>query len=221
MKSYGPKLAEQAAALSTDADTARDLLNSIDVMETAIADPNFMSGVLQDPLFDSLRGLAERFNIIAEGTTSANELFRAISNKAVLERLGGSLGHQISDRDREFIKQTMANLNVTPEGNRKILAIMKRIAEREIETEEAWNGYFAEWQSSGDPKSSYLDFRQRWRTETEKEENTLFPEQFKKDLEYYALEGEWPVTNEEVDDILAKADKLREHLRLMDAAGIM
>lgn len=221
MKSYGSQLAEHATKLSTDADSARDLLSSIDVMEAAIADPNFMSGPLQDPYIDTFRGLAERFGIVDDGTNSANELFRAISHEAILKLVGGSLGHQISNSDREFIKQMMANLNVSPEGNRKILAVMKLLSQRQIETERAWGDYFGKMQSSEDKSMSYLHFRKMWQDETEKPENILFTDQFKADLDIYANTGEWPVTNEEVDAILEEADRLREEQRLADAAGMI
>ena len=51
-------------------------------------------------------------------------------NKAVLDGLGGSLGTGISNADRDFIQRTTANIGNTKEGNRQIIDVGIKLAER-------------------------------------------------------------------------------------------
>lgn len=61
-------------------------------------------------------------------TTALQEAFTALSNQAIYAKLG-SLGNQISEGDRNFIKLAFPSLSLTKEGNLFLIGIMRKMAD--------------------------------------------------------------------------------------------
>lgn len=126
-KAYGEQFVETQKA----ARTAGDSLNRIRTMEKLIENPNFYSGAGAG-LVTQLKQIGVKLGG-DPAAASANEMFSSLSNKLVLDDLGGSLGTAISNGDRDFISGTAATLANTPAGNKEILFLAKKMAERKVE----------------------------------------------------------------------------------------
>jgi len=118
-------------------------------METLMTDPNFVSGLpgqeqyLQKGM-NNIVGIAHVLGIPmthADGsdnifgklakTTATTENFNALAKRLVFET-AGTLGNQISEGDREFIKKMYNSLDQSPEANRAMIFVLKRVAERKM-----------------------------------------------------------------------------------------
>ena len=64
----------------------------------------------------------------------SSENFNKFANKAIMDGLGGSLGSGVSNADRDFIKNTVPNLQNTPDGNRQIIDTMMKLNERKAQS---------------------------------------------------------------------------------------
>jgi hypothetical protein len=82
--------------------------------------------------------------------------------------MGGSLGAQISNSDRDFMAATFPQLANTPEGNRQMIAHFRRIAERQQQVSRMAREYAARNNGRLDPK--FDDEIAKFA-----EENPLFP----------------------------------------------
>jgi hypothetical protein len=71
------------------------------------------------------------------------EAFQALANKSVVDDLGG-LGTAVSNTDRDYISGTVANIDKTPEGNRQIIGIKRKLAERKQEMAKVARDYAKE-----------------------------------------------------------------------------
>lgn len=125
-KAYG----EQFVGLQKDAQNAAKSIGTINMMERLMQTPGFYSG------FGGERALAVNRALTGLGlkdpkVTSAAEAFQALSNQTVLDAAGGSLGAQISNGDRDYISATAPNLANTPEGNKELLGMRRKLAERQ------------------------------------------------------------------------------------------
>ena len=127
--------------IQQDALSAVTGLQTLDAMEQAMSDPSFYSGFGAEQLM-GLKQAAAAIGIDPEGVTSM-ESFRALSNKAVLDAMGGSLGTGVSNADRSFVEAQVAQLGNTPEGNREIISIQRALKERQIQIAEIADRYRA------------------------------------------------------------------------------
>ena len=127
--------------IQQDALSAVTGLQTLDAMEQAMSDPSFYSGFGAEQLM-GLKQAAAAIGIDPEGVTSM-ESFRALSNKAVLDAMGGSLGTGVSNADRSFVEAQVAQLGNTPEGNRQIFSIQRTLKERQIQIAEIADRYRA------------------------------------------------------------------------------
>jgi hypothetical protein len=134
-------LGGQYVQIQQDALSAVTGLQTLDAMEEAMADPSFYSGFGSEQLM-GLKQAAAAIGIDPEGVTSM-ESFRALSNKAVLDAMGGSLGTGVSNADRSFVEAQVAQLGNTPEGNRQIISIQRALKERQIQIAEIADRYRA------------------------------------------------------------------------------
>lgn len=107
-------------------------LARVDRMAQLIDDPTIYTGV-GEGVVRGVRQLGVALGLADANTLATGEEFIALSNQAVLDRIGGSLGTAISNGDRDFIQQIVANRTFTPEGNRAILAVQRALAQRAIE----------------------------------------------------------------------------------------
>jgi hypothetical protein len=140
-----------------DANSAYSTLNQIDQMQQAMADPNFYSGTGANAVLGFKRA------IVALGgdpnSVTSMETFNAASKKIILDGLGGSLGAQISNSDRDFIGATAANLQNTPQGNQAMLEIARKTAQRKIEVAQIAAQYV---QQNGSLDANWPTFLQQY-----------------------------------------------------------
>lgn len=123
-KSYAKKFQD-----FQDADgNARKMQNTLNVMEAAMSSPGFYSGAASREVLLAQRALK---GLGFDVKPQANELFDKMSNEFVVNKLGGSLGNGVSNADVSFINGTVANRTNTPEGNKAIIGIARKLAERE------------------------------------------------------------------------------------------
>lgn len=104
-------------------------IQSLNQMENLTKDPNFYSGVGAERFALPLKQVISRWGGDPNAATSM-ETFRSLSNKATLDTMGGSLGSGFSNADRDFVVGQTANLGNTPEGNRTLIGIHRKVAER-------------------------------------------------------------------------------------------
>jgi hypothetical protein len=107
-------------------------INNLNLMEGLTKNPNFYSGSGGEMVTQAKR-LATSLGVADADSAAPNELFTKLSQKAVLDSAGGSLGNGFSNADRSFIQGTTANIGNTPEGNRQIIGIARRVEQRKQE----------------------------------------------------------------------------------------
>ena len=151
---------------------AKKTLDDLDIIEQAMADPNYRPGPLQ-PYLDWMRGVV----VQATGSDSlkANQTLDAKFKEIVLAKIGGDLGHQISDKDREFIENTFAKLTGSKFGNAMIVAITRRFFERVEQKGAAWQKAKMENRSlPPNERVRFSDFSAEW--DARMRETPLFDE---------------------------------------------
>lgn len=130
-KSRGKFSADSLNAIETDEKAARAANSALAAAEEAMSQPGFYSGSGGQAVLIAKRA-AQAMGLDPEGVDSA-EAFNALASRAVLDSIGGSLGAQVSNSDREFIERQAINLGNSPEGNRAIITIQRRLNDRKIE----------------------------------------------------------------------------------------
>jgi len=123
--------AKRYIGLQDEALGAQRALNSFAAMDQLLADPNLYSGAGGE-LVLGLKRVGAAMGIDPDGIQSA-ETFNALSKQAALDTMGGSLGTGFSNADRDFVIDQVPNLGNTPAGNRQIVAIQRKLAQRKIE----------------------------------------------------------------------------------------
>lgn len=108
---------------------ASSQLNSLNVMERAMEDPNFYSGIGAERFGLPLKQAISAFGGDPKGAASM-EVFRANSSKAVIDSMGGSLGTGFSNADRDFVLSQVPSLQNTPEGNKQLIEVTRAVAKR-------------------------------------------------------------------------------------------
>lgn len=109
--------------------TAGSGLTSLDVLERSAQDPNFYSGVGAERFALPLRQAVAAFGGDPKSAASM-ETFRAVSSKAALDAMGGSLGAGFSNADRDFVLNQVPSLGNTPEGNKELINVNRKILQR-------------------------------------------------------------------------------------------
>lgn len=112
--------------------SAQGALGSLDVLENAMADPNFYSGPGAERFALPLRQAQAAFGGDPKAAASM-ETFRSTASKAALDAMGGSLGAGFSNADRDFVLNQVPNLSNTPEGNKQLVSVARKIRQREIQ----------------------------------------------------------------------------------------
>lgn len=127
-KELGTGMAKRFMSIQDDAAKSQNVLGSLQIMKTALNDPNFVSGIGTEKFM-----LPFRQTIAALGgdpnAASPIETFRAQGNALLKETLG-SLGAGVSNQDVRVIKEIFPNLDTSIEGNRAQIAILERTQER-------------------------------------------------------------------------------------------
>lgn len=157
--------AKRYIAFQDEANAAQSALNSFAAMEGLLNDPDLYSGAGGEQVL-GLKRVAAAMGLNPDGVTSA-ETFNALSKQAALDVMGGSLGTGFSNADRDFVIDQVANLGNTPEGNRRIIGIQQKIAQRKIEISQLATAYV---QKFGQLDAGFDNVLRQYA-----EENPLFP----------------------------------------------
>lgn len=147
---------------------AQNSLTSLKLMEKAIETPGFYSGSSSDAV-TAARKVAVSLGIADAASAAPNELFTKIGNKLVLDLAGGSLGTGFSNADRDYLAASVPNLANTPEGNKQIIQIMKKVEGRRAEVAKFARDY-AKFHD-GRLDQGFDDALAQW-----SDQNKLFPE---------------------------------------------
>lgn len=126
---YGERFIESQKA----GQNAGKTIGTLNLMEKLIDTPGFYSGTGGEVVTTAKRALSSA-GLADPNAASSAELFGSLANQTVLDASGGSLGNQISNADRDFIMRTAPSLGNTPEGNRDLINMRRKLAQREQET---------------------------------------------------------------------------------------
>lgn len=146
---------------------AANAKNTLDLMEGITKDPNFYSGAGGE-LVTRAKQAGASIGIVDPNAASANEVFKSLGNKLVIDAAGGSLGSQISNADVSFIRDTVPNIANTPEGNRQMIGVQRKIYQRQQEVAKMARDYA---QKNG----GRLDYKFDEQLADYAEKNPLFP----------------------------------------------
>ena len=137
-KGYG----EYQLDLATKGRNAGSTLNTLALMEQAMGAPGFYSGFGGETAKRANQFLGA-LGVKDPRAASAAEVFDALSNKVVLDGLGGSLGPGISNTDRDYISRTAPTLAQSEEGNRNLIGIARSLAQRQQQVSKLARDYAA------------------------------------------------------------------------------
>jgi hypothetical protein len=141
-----------------EAQAAQRTLNGLTVMESAISSPGFYSGAGSE-FITTLKRIGQGVGLDPAGISSM-ETFNAMSKQAALDAMGGSLGAGFSNADRDFVIDQVPNLGNTPQGNRMLVDIQRKLNGRKIEIAGLARDYAARNGGRIDP--GFDDFLSRW-----------------------------------------------------------
>lgn len=131
-KQLAGDMAKQFIAYQKAGRDAAGALNTLQYMENLTNDPNFYSGTGGELVARGRTALAS-MGVTAPESAGPSEVFGALSNKLTLDASGGSLGAQISNSDRDFLQNINPNLSKTAEGNRQLIAVQRKVYQRQQE----------------------------------------------------------------------------------------
>jgi hypothetical protein len=124
--------AERFIGYQKGGQSAQSALQSLDVLDNAMKDPNFYSGPGAERFALPLRQAQAALGGDPKAAASM-ETFRANASKAALDAMGGSLGSGFSNADRDFVLNQVPNLANTAEGNKQLIEVTRKVRQREIE----------------------------------------------------------------------------------------
>ncbi len=137
-KGRGEYYIKKFETIAADGDKARASLNTLDAAEQIMQQPGFYSG----PANAQVLLLKQAAAAIGADPNAASsmESFRGLANRTVFDTLGG-LGNQISEGDRKFVIGAFPSLENTPQGNKVMIEIMRRMNARKLEVSKAAQNY--------------------------------------------------------------------------------
>lgn len=140
-KILGGGLGKQRLDILNTAATAPSRLATLSLMEQALNQDNFYSGVGADQV-RMLQGFAKNMGLNDASGISSMETFNAAAKQLTRDKLG-SLGAGVSNADVQFLTEIFPNLGATKEGNMVMIEVQKRIAKRELEIDRLATAYAA------------------------------------------------------------------------------
>lgn len=141
-----------------NAGTAQNKLGNLATM-SALLDGGMTTGRME-ALTEPMRGYAASIGIGDAENLSQQELFKAISNRLALQARGsGEMAGAMSDRDIQFLQRMVPRLDSTPQGNRLMIDLATRQAQREIQLQNIANQYIAE---HGTLDHKWLQYKNEW-----------------------------------------------------------
>lgn len=142
-KQSAKEFAEMNRKMIEGAQSARMKLGTLTRMGSLLNDPTLYTGAGADKILSAKR-LAKTMGIDV-GDLSSGEAIRAIGNQFALELRnpagGAGMPGALSDKDREFLQQSVPGLEQSREGNAKIIDYMKRVAQRSLDVERLRQDY--------------------------------------------------------------------------------
>jgi hypothetical protein len=139
----GKELAELNVGIIKGAGTAQNKLNQLDRLGQLLQDPSVYQGAGGERVLQ-LKRLAKTAGIDV-GDLGGAEAVQAISNQLALEARsptgGAGMPGAMSDADREYLKAMQPGLERTPEGNRQIIEVNRRLNQRAVEVEKFRQNY--------------------------------------------------------------------------------
>lgn len=118
----------------------RQRMGNLNMMESALKDPKVYTGEGADGWL-RLRRLGNALGFSGSEGIASSEQFGALARADVLQRIGGSLGAQISNSDRKFMEDTGPNASFSKLGNQQLVEVAKRLTQREIKVGEMARAY--------------------------------------------------------------------------------
>jgi len=169
-KQSAKDFAEMNRKLIEGSQSARMKIATLTRLDQLLADPNIYTGTGAQQIL-AAKKLARAVGADV-GDVSGPEAIQAIGNQFALELRnpagGAGMPGALSDKDREFLQASVPGLGQTPEGNRKIVDYMKRVAQRSIDVERLRQDYVK--------RNRRLDEGFYRELERYSEANPLFPE---------------------------------------------
>lgn len=165
-KTVGEGYGKRFLNIQDESQTAQRALNALDVMEQAMDDPGFYSGIGAGTV-TNLKRLGRSLGMDADGIEDI-ETFNAMAKQAALDTMGGSLGTGFSNADRDFVLDQVPNLQNTPEGNTQLIGIQRKINQRRQEVAQLARQYAA--RKGGRIDAGFDDELAQW-----SQANPLFP----------------------------------------------
>jgi hypothetical protein len=163
----GAANAQTDIAIQKDASGAQGTLNTVGVMRMLMADPNYYSGPAATQI-QAAKQIGATLGLTVPDAASPMEAFNALSNQLVIDAAGGSLGNQISNGDVKFLTGSKPNLDNTQAGNKLLLDITEKLAQRKQQV--------AQWAADYKAKNNgRLDGGWTAYEKTQAEANPLFP----------------------------------------------
>ncbi|MCO5157576.1 MAG: hypothetical protein M9945_12650 [Aquamicrobium sp.] len=164
--------------IRNEAQAAQRALGALDIMEQQLSDPGFYSGAGGETV-QSLKRIGASLGMDPDGITSI-ETFNAMSKQAALDVMGGSLGTGFSNADRDFVVEQVPNLGNTPQGNKRLIDVQRRLNRRKLDIATQAREYAAG--NEGRIDVGFDDHLSRWA-----ERNPLFPRRIAKEEDYMNL----------------------------------
>jgi len=165
-KTVGKGFGERFLDIQKDAQTAGKALNSLTVMDQAMNQPGFYSGTGSGAVQYAKR-VAAALGLDPNGVSDM-ETFNAMTKSAALDSMGGSLGTGFSNADRDFVLDQVPNLSNSPEGNRQLIDIQRKLAQRKQQVAKLARDYAGK--NNGRIDAGFDDYLSQWA-----EQNPIFP----------------------------------------------
>lgn len=160
-------LADTYIGTQTGSAAALKTITTLDAMQAALEDPNFYSGFGAEPAL-AVKRVVATLGLDPSAATSM-ETFNALAKQSALDLMGGSLGAGFSNADRSFVVEQTAGIGATKEGNKTLIDLQRKLAQRQIDIGKLANQYAA--QHDGRLDSNWGSYLAEWA-----EANPLFPQ---------------------------------------------
>lgn len=143
-KKSGEYFAEDYQTMRKSASNARDMMSRYDLIEKAL-DSGVRTGFAADTE-QALRKAYQFFDPTADvEKVAGGELLTSVQNQmaAIMRNPESGMGMpgSVSDRDLQFLKEANVSMAASPTGNRDMVKVFRRMAERKIEIAKLANAY--------------------------------------------------------------------------------
>jgi hypothetical protein len=141
-KGIGEMGVKQLTKIQEDASSALAIQQKASMLEALMQDPEFKSGALTNTetgykkIIEALGG--------DPANVASREGFAAVASQLVLDMMGGSLGAGFSEGDRKFVENMQPSLNTTVEGNKLLINMQRKVAQRKLEVSDFATKYIQE-----------------------------------------------------------------------------